>query len=701
MRSDTAFRLLLVWMALLLLPDIACAAGVDITADKIVRNAKGVATASGKVEIKRKDETITADTVRYDAASHQIEARGNVVIRTPKAVVKARSAELNTISKQGVLHDATVTFPGGEHMSAKQLERVDEFTYKALQPSFSMCPADHGAWKICASSAVLDQKNGTFTARDARFEIAGVPVLYTPYWQQGNQRKSGLLLPKVSTGQRRGVELGLPYYFAPAPDWDATFTPLWMSKRGFRPKLELRHVSTIGREIVKGEVIRDKRAGGRIRNRLQARASWQLPDSMNLAINADHVSDYNYLADFSSNASEAATRFLISRATLSQQSEYGVSQLWVQHQQDLTQPSNDATLQIMPRFENRLAFPVLNRLAILHFDQQTTLFDRNIGSRGWRMDLHPYVKIPLELAGGGISTILTAGVRNTRYWLARNGSAAQRPTRTDGEFSVETHAIFERISADKTLRNTIEPILRYDLVNVTNQTGLPNFDSAFGRLTMSTLLSNDRFSGIDRIESVNRFSFLLASRLQSRSRKDHSTREIFNVRVGASYNIRKRLSDLALQTKPIRPFSNLLGELSVTPIPSLSFYAAGQYDPAGRFWDTATTSMNWNPASGHKLRVAYRVTDARFAPAAQTINVSGSVKLGPRWHTLGSWDYNTHLRITQHASLGLGYEHPCWHLTVEAYRINRPSGTSTASNFGVNFLLGIKGMGSLGKCAGQ
>jgi len=696
MPSDTLFRSLIVWMALIL-PCTALAADVDITADKIVRDAKGVATASGRVEIKRTDETLKADTVRFDAAHHRLEAKGHIHIQSPKAVIEAKSAEMDTVSKQGTLHEATVRMPGGERLSAKQLERVDDYTYKAIQPSFTTCPVDHEAWTVCASSAVLDQRNGTFTARNARFEIAGVPVFYTPYWQQATRRKSGFLLPKVGTGKRRGTELALPLYLAPAPDWDMTLTPHWMSARGFMYESELRHASTIGRETVQFEGLYDK-VLGRTRGRLRGQTSWQLPYDMNVAIDADHVSERDYLADFASDASDAATRFLHSRATLSQQGEYGDWQLWVQHQQDLTVPSNDATLQILPRFENNLALPILNRLAILHFDQETTRFSRLMGLDGWRMDLHPYMEIPWELAGGALSTTIHVGARHARYWL-NDSAALRRPTRTSGEFSIETRAIFEHINADKTLRHTIEPILRYDLVNVGDQTGLPNFDSAFGRLTLDNLLSGNRFSGMDRVESVSRISLLLDSRLQTKTSQKGQAREILKVRVGTTYNIRKRLSDQTLQTEPLRPFSNLVGELNIAPISSLSISAAGQYDPANRFWDTAATALTWTPASGHELRVGYRVTDARFAPEVQAIDVSGKLKFGSRWRALGSWNYDTLLKFTQHASLGIEYHHPCWHITVEAYRINRPSGSSSASNFGVNFLLGINGLGSVGQCS--
>jgi len=682
-----------------MLSGAAHAGDVDITADKIVRDARGVATASGKVEIKRKTETLHADTVRFDAARHQMEAEGHVSIQSPKALIKAKSARMDTVSKQGTLHDASVTLPGGERLSAKVLERVDDFTYKAVQPSFTTCPADHEAWTVCASSAVLDQRNGTFTARNARFEIAGVPVLYTPYWQQATRRKSGFLLPKVGSGKRRGTELALPVYIAPAPDWDITLTPHWMSARGFMSEAELRHISTMGSETIQFEGLFDQ-VLGRTRGRLQGKSSWRLPYHMNLAIDADHVSESDYLADFSSSSSEAATRFLHSRATLSQQNQYGIWKLWVEHQQDLTTPSNDATLHILPRFENKLALPVLDRLAILHFDQEITRFSRRLGLDGWRMNLHPWIEVPWELAGGGFSTTLYGGVRHARYWL-NNSAGLRRPTRTSGEFAIETRAIFEHINADGTLLHTIEPILRYDLVNVGDQTGLPNFDSAFGRLTLNNLLSGNRFSGRDRVESVNRVSLLLTSRLQAKTKKSDSAREVLNMKVGATYNIRKRLSDTQLQTEPLRPFSNMVGEVSIAPISSLSISAAGQYDPADRFFDTATAALNWNPASGHELRVGYRVTDARFAPESRAIDVSGKLNLGPRWRTFGVWNYDTLLKSTQHASLGIEYHHPCWHVTVEAYRINRPSGTSTASNFGVNFLLGINGLGSVGQCTGH
>jgi len=695
MRLALPAWMLLTWPAFFL-SFAAFAGNVDITAENIVRDAEGVATASGKVKIKRRGETLEADTVRYDSMHHRAAARGNVHIHSARAVIAAKSAEMDTVSKQGVLHEATASLPGGERLTAKRLERLDDFTYEAVQASFTTCPADHEAWTICATKARLDQKTGVFTARNARLELGGVPVFYTPYWRQSTRRHSGFLLPHVASGKRRGTELALPYYLAPSPDWDATLTPHWMSARGFMTEAELRHVSTVGRETVQFEGLYDQ-VLGRTRGRLRGKSSWQLPYDMNVAIDADHVSESDYLADFSSDAKDAATRFLSSNASISQQGKYGDWVLSVQHQQDLTKASNDTTLHILPRFESGLTFPILNRLAILHFGQETTHFVRRQGVDGWRMNLHPYIEIPWQLAGGGLSATLQAGVRHARYWL-NDSASLRRPIRTSREFSFQTNAVFEHINASKTLRHSIEPTLRYDRIIVSDQTGVPTFDSAFSQLTLSNLLSGNRFSGQDRIGRVNRISMLLTSRLQHKNDPRSAAREVFMMQVGISYDVPQHLAT----TTPQRPFSNLVGNIVATPIPSLTLSADGQYDQAKRFFDTATAALNWNPPSGHKLHVAYRVTDARFASEAQTIDVSGALKVGPRWRMSGAWNYDTLLKFTQQASLGLAYRHPCWNVSVEAYRINRPSGTSTASNIGVNFLLELKGLGSVGngQCIG-
>ena len=689
---------LLLAAALLLFSSQVSAKAVDIVADEISRDADGVVVATGHVVIERENDTLEADQVRYHADKHLLEASGHVVIKSEKSVIHAEQAQMDTESQTGEMQHAVITLSSGERLTAERVKRIDEYTFEAENLIFSSCPIDQESWRVAAKRALLDQNEAELTANHARFELWEMPVLYAPLWQQPLKRRSGLLTPKVSSGKRRGTEVAIPYYLAPAANWDATLTPHWMSARGVMGKAELRHISGIGHEQLNVAGIRDTLTDS-TRSQLQADVAWQLPADLYFKAEADHISDLDYLADFGG-GTDVSARYLQSMASLSQSVEYeNIEGNWMllgRHQQDLLQASNASTLHILPRLEGDVAWSAHPNLQF-HLDQQATRFDRRLGVDGWRLDLHPYVEIPWELPGGGIEATLQLGGHHTRYWLLQTTPANRKLRRTSLEGSLEVSMDFERVSDSRTWRHAISPIIRYDYIAAPkNQAGLPNFDSGFGLLTWSNLLSGNRFSGRDRIERANRISLMLENRLQYKSDPELAARDLLVVRAGVAYDRLRTTIDNALQAAPTRPFSNLLGEISANPIPSLNLYASGQYNPTGRYWATTTAIANLNTPDGHQLSVSHQQTDARYAARAQLLTVSGNVRIGNRWNVNGLWQYDSLLKITQQTSVGLKYDHPCWTLGVEGYRLNRRSGTATASDYGYRILLEFKGLGSVG-----
>ncbi|MDQ6996855.1 MAG: LPS assembly protein LptD [Mariprofundus sp.] len=691
---------------LLLIAPSAFASPVDIDADTISRSADGVVIARGHVVIKRQFDTLTADEVTYRSNEHVLEAKGHVIIKSDKAIINAEQASMHTGSKTGNMRNAVITLPGGERLTAERIKRIDEQTFEAEELTFSSCPIDQESWRIAAKHAVLDGHDGSLTARHTRFELWGVPVLYTPWWQQALKRKSGLLMPKIGSGKRRGTEVALPYYFAPSANWDATFTPHWMSARGFMAETELRHISTFGKEFINVAGINDTVTASN-RSRLQGNLNWRLPAGMRIDAEADQVSDHDYLADYATGR-EISSIYLQSMATLSQSfdsqrfdlQKYGALQgdwlIQATHRQNLLLTSNATTLQIVPRLQSNLQW-TLSPHAIFHFDQQSTRFDRRRGVDGWRVNLHPYVEIPWELAGGGITATLTGGAQHTRYWLNQSVALTDTtPNRTTGEASLQIRSDFERIGGDHTWRHVISPILRYDYIDAPDQSALPNFDSAFGLLTWSNLLSANRFSGYDRIEKTSRISLMLESRLQLKAVGAKATRDALIIRAGGTYDLVRKSVDNALQAAPTRPFSNLLGELIWQPMKGMRFYSSGQYNTANRYWATITSSVDWSVSPGNRVRVGYQFTDARYTTPAQLLDINASTSLNTRWQATGRWQYDLALKLSQQAAIGLQYNHACWKLGVEGYRVNRRSGTSTAANFGFRLLLEFKGLGSVG-----
>ena len=635
--------------------------------------------------------TIRADRITYHAADQRIEAEGHVRLETAEARLEAASADVDNNTLTGSIHEATLYLPDGQRLQASEIRRISDTKFEAENVRFTACPADEETWAMVAKHATLDQAEGELTARHGRFEVLGVPVLYSPILTQPLRRKSGLLLPQVAVGKRRGTELAIPLYLAPSANWDATYTPHNMTARGFMHEGEFRHVSTTGGEKLSGEVIRD-RVTGNLRSRAKGDIHWSLPAGLRFDAQGDHVSDHNYLADYARDAT-AASRYLQSEASLSQDFRFGDWALSARHQQDMLLVSNASVLQVVPRLESHMFLP-LGSDARLHFDQQSTRFTRQVGLDGWRVDLNPYLELPWELDGGGVSANLVVGMHHLRYWFGN--IAAGQPKlldRNSYDTSLELRSDFERISDSKQWRHVISPVIRYDHVWAPDQTGLPNFDSGLAQLTWSNLLSDNRFAGHDRIERSHRVSLLLESLLQSKT--DGNARDVLRIRAGVSRNLQRQVTDSGVQTQPLRVLSNILGDMVWSPIAGLSFSASAQYEPYGRYFATTSGGASWS-YDGFALGASYQVVDQRYAAASRLLSASGVIPLGQRWQASGQMQYDALLKITQQASVALKYTHPCWAIKVEGYRLNRPSGTSTQADFGASVLLEFKGLGSVG-----
>jgi lipopolysaccharide assembly outer membrane protein LptD (OstA) len=98
---------------------------------------------------------------------------------------------------------------------------------------------------------------------------------------------------------------------------------------------------------------------------------------------------------------------------------------------------------------------------------------------------------------------------------------------------------------------------------------------------------------------------------------------------------------------------------------------------------------------GHELNVGWQKTDSRYAAESELIASNATFRVARRWSVLGSWQYDPRLKLTQQVSAGIDYLHPCWSLRIEGYH-NNLNGSTATSDFGVRFLLGFKGLGSVG-----
>ncbi|MDQ6950656.1 MAG: LPS assembly protein LptD, partial [Mariprofundales bacterium] len=532
---------------------------------------------------------------------------------------------------------------------------------------------------------------GVITLHNARFVMGGVPLLYSPYWQYPLKRRSGMLLPEIGFGKRRGTEVAVPLYWAGGTNWDATLTPRWMTARGLQLALEARHAWAKGHEIIKIEGLHDKVLGTN-RKAGSAKIAWQLAPALAFSMSGQYIGDRAYLADFSLDSTKAAQRYLTNQAALHWQGKYGYSELSALRGQNLVAANDAGTLQILPRLESSDRIPLRSSGLVFGLDQQSTNFSRAIGVAGVRVVAAPYLELPWQLAGGGLAALLHIGTRYNYYQL-RNGVVPHHQSLSSVDASFSLRADIARVSSNHLWRHLISSTVRYDLVQAPDQSRLVNFDSNFSRLTMGNLLSSNRFTGHDRVERANRVSLLLAQSLQHKGSIHDPARELLRIAVGASYDMLRQSVDPARMPTPTQPWSNLLGEASFSPWSVLTMAADGQYDAASHYWARSSASANLHDGRNDRLQVAFRRTDGRYAAADSRLTVTGLLNLVNRWRTTGSWDYDLRQRLTRNASVMLEYNHPCWQIGVEGFRNTLATASSARTNTGFRIQFALKGVG--------
>lgn len=222
---------------------------MNVQGDQLIYDTNGNRViARGNVEIFYNDYILTADEVVYDQNAGTLTAVGNVTLKEPQGnVIRADRYTLTDDFRDGFVQSLSVITADDTRISADRATRREGNVTEFKNGRFTPCKSDGGTpplWCLSAASVVHDKQAATISYQDAYFEIFGQPVLYLPYFQHADpsvKRKSGFLAPVIGQSTNLGFITGMPYYFALSPNFDFTFSPLYMSKQGVLWQGEWRH----------------------------------------------------------------------------------------------------------------------------------------------------------------------------------------------------------------------------------------------------------------------------------------------------------------------------------------------------------------------------------------------------------------------------------------------------------------------------
>jgi len=363
----------------------------EVTADEIEYEAqRGLYIAQGNVRIVQGDRSIDADWMVFSRRTERGIASGNVLYVDSVETLNAEFLQFDLQTLQGLVYQAHLdTGPGGFLVDADRLIKTGDDTYTVQAGVFTTCRCPEGErdpWRIKARKGDV-RMGGYATTQNSTIDILGVPVIWLPWmiFPVKTERESGVLFPRFGYQSRSGFELGLPIFWAARDELNVTFTPVWLSDRGFKPELELEYVigeksggSLFASYIHDQQRVRDKNSGD-----TPPPGGWPEVDRWAVVLDHDQhlpgdwraradvklVSDNNYVDDFSALSQLRFNRYL--ESTMFGFRDFGADGRWnllgaIEWADDLQAPDgldrDDFVLQRLPELSADLLSTPAERL---------------------------------------------------------------------------------------------------------------------------------------------------------------------------------------------------------------------------------------------------------------------------------------------------------------------------------------------------
>ena len=223
-------------------------------------------SAVGNVQIYYGGSTIEADRVIYDQTTKRLRAEGNVRLTEDSGnVTYGDVMDLTDDYRNGFVDSLRLDTPDETRMAATRADRSSgnytvfhDGVYTACKPCADD-PKKPPLWQVKAARIIHDQSEKMIYFEDAKIEFFGQPLAWLPYFSAPDptvKRKTGFLMPSFGSSSLFGQAAEIPYYWALAPNYDVTFSPMITTKQGPLLQGEFRQRTETGQFDIRAAGIR-------------------------------------------------------------------------------------------------------------------------------------------------------------------------------------------------------------------------------------------------------------------------------------------------------------------------------------------------------------------------------------------------------------------------------------------------------------
>lgn len=215
----------------------------EIAADQIQQDRDlNTVTARGHVEVTQSGRTLLADTLSYNLKQDVIIATGNISLTDIDGQVTfADYMEITGDMKEAAAEGIRVLLIDDAKLKGVNGRRIGGTRTVLNSASYTACktcaehPDDPPLWQLRARTVTHDEIQHVIEYEDMWMDIAGVPVVYAPYFSHTDpfiKRKSGLLAPGMINNSTLGSAVRIPYFQVIDDYHDVTLSPLLSSNQG-------------------------------------------------------------------------------------------------------------------------------------------------------------------------------------------------------------------------------------------------------------------------------------------------------------------------------------------------------------------------------------------------------------------------------------------------------------------------------------
>ncbi|UGY25612.1 LPS-assembly protein LptD [Bradyrhizobium septentrionale] len=693
-------------------------------------------SAVGNVQMFYNGTSVEADKVIYDQKTKRLHAEGNIRMTDAEGkITYANIMDLSDDYRDGFVDSLRVDTEDQTRMAATRADRssgnyavFDYGVYTACAPCKDD-PRKPPLWQVKGARIIHDQTEKMLYFENAQLEFFGVPMAYLPYFSTPDptvKRKSGFLMPGFTSYTAFGYGVEIPYYWAIAPDMDATFNPRITSKQGVLFQSEFRQRLADGSYQIRLYGIDQLDQGQFAGQPGDRQFRWGVDTKGQFALNDKWVwgwdgvvlSDYFFMSDyrlaqykdpfgsFLSLPTEAISQLYLTgvgnRSYFDARAIYYLSYSGNQNQVPVVAPVID--------YNNVINSPILGgelsyRMNFVNLTRETAVFDpittlANTAGLCRLTSADPLARTPSQcLLRGmpGTYTRLTAEAQWRKSYTDPFGQiwtpfASIRADAINADVSNQPGVSnFLPVGDTQTVRMmpTVGFEYRYPFINVQpwgtttvepiaqviirpdepNAGKLPNEDAQSFLFDTSNLFAVDKFSGYDRVEGGGRANVGVQATTQfdrggSVKTMFGQSYQMFGLNSFAVTDMTNTGVDSGLQN----PRSDYVASVAYSPNRTYTFSVRSRMDEAtwniNRFEATASANFDrWSVAVTYGDYAAQ--PELGYLTRREGILTSGSVKVASNWVVQGAarWDLEAN-KINQYA-FGAGYVDDCFVLAAK------------------------------------